>query len=435
MIRWLGNQMVRVACVRSLWCRKFVGGVLLLLVIQATMSEDGSAQDTLNSPMRFESQFEEAWARIEERFYDAERVGPDWLAGKAEYARRVRSASSRSEFAAIMQDLMRSLKSSHCAFWTEDDIEYYHLLDIFRAIPDIGARVTKSFPGGQLAYTGIDILPERVDGKWFIAGVLHGGVAESVGLHRGNELLRVDDEPYAPVQSFRGRAGQATRLTIRRAADAEPETITVVPHAIEPQAAMLQAMKSSMRVIATQKRRIAYVHVWSYAGKQFHELLENELLSGEMADADALVLDLRDGWGGASPAYLNLFNRNLPRLESISRDGGRFAYPTHWSKPVVLLVNGGSRSGKEVLAYAFKRYRIGPVVGSTTGGAVLAGTPILVGDDSVMYLAVNRIEVDGESLEGVGVTPDHVVEFPLPYASPEDPQLSKAIEVASGLVK
>ena len=36
-----------------------------------------------------------------------------------------------------------------------------------------------------------------------------------------------------------------------------------------------------------------------------------------------------------------------------------------------MLVNGGSRSGKEVLAYGFRKHGIGPVVGSRTAGAVV----------------------------------------------------------------
>jgi C-terminal processing protease CtpA/Prc len=36
--------------------------------------------------------------------------------------------------------------------------------------------------------------------------------------------------------------------------------------------------------------------------------LENMLSQGALKDADALIWDLRDGWGGARPEYLDLFN-------------------------------------------------------------------------------------------------------------------------------
>jgi C-terminal processing protease CtpA/Prc len=46
-----------------------------------------------------------------------------------------------------------------------------------------------------------------------------------------------------------------------------------------------------------------------------------------------------------------------------------------------------------------------------------------------LYLCVSGVRVDGEVLEGVGVAPDHEVIWPLPYASAEDPQLQKALDL------
>jgi hypothetical protein len=51
-----------------------------------------------------------------------------------------------------------------------------------------------------------------------------------------------------------------------------------------------------------------------------------------------------------------------------------------WRKPVAMLINGGTRSGKEVLAYGFKKYRLGEIIGTRTEGAVLAATAFLIGD-------------------------------------------------------
>ena len=71
-----------------------------------------------------------------------------------------------------------------------------------------------------------------------------------------------------------------------------------------------------------------------------------------------------------------------------------------------MLINEGTRSGKEVLAYGFKQYRLGELIGHRTEGAVLAATAFLIGDDGLLLLAVEDVLVDGQRLEGVGVTPD-----------------------------
>jgi carboxyl-terminal processing protease len=99
------------------------------------------------------------------------------------------------------------------------------------------------------------------------------------------------------------------------------------------------------------------------------------------------------------------------------------------------LIDGGSRSGKEVVARALQRHRRATLVGERTAGAVLAGQPFLLADGSLLFLAVQDIRVDGEKLEGVGVSPDVPLAADLPYAAGEDPQLEKALDVAVDLLK
>jgi carboxyl-terminal processing protease len=101
-----------------------------------------------------------------------------------------------------------------------------------------------------------------------------------------------------------------------------------------------------------------------------------------------------------------------------------------------MLVNEGSRSGKEILAYSFQRYNIGPVVGAKTAGAVVQGRSFLMRDGSALYVAVADIYLDGnQRLEGKGVTPDITVPFSVEYAQGADPQKERALAVALEAVK
>jgi carboxyl-terminal processing protease len=70
-----------------------------------------------------------------------------------------------------------------------------------------------------------------------------------------------------------------------------------------------------------------------------------------LKEADALIIDLRYGLGGAAPSYLNIFNTNIPILKMHHRDGTVTVFDSQWRKQAVYLVNGYSRSGKELLAY------------------------------------------------------------------------------------
>ena len=158
-----------------------------------------------------------------------------------------------------------------------------------------------------------------------------------------------------------------------------------------------------------------------------------EEITGRFECADALVLDFRNGWGGASPTFINRFNRTPPVLEQIQPDGNRRRYDPQWRKPVYFLINGGTTSGKEVVAYAVKRHKIGTLVGERSSGAVVAGQPFLLQDRSLLYLATADVRVDGERLEGQGISPDVEVTDDLHFAAGRDPQLEKALDLAASM--
>ena len=223
-------------------------------------------------------------------------------------------------------------------------------------------------------------------------------------------------------------------LKIRRTADGPATELRVEPQNIDPGDTFESALKDSARIIEVNGRRIGYVHVWSYAGQNYQELLEDLLSEGALKDADALIWDLRDGWGGARPRFLSVFDPHGPTMRITDRDGDTHLENYRWRKPVALLINNGSRSGKEVLAYGFKKNGYGQVIGERTAGALLAATAFMLSDGSLLMLAVEDASIEGERLEGKGVTPTIEVPFDIRYAAGKDPQLEKAIEFLAGSV-
>jgi carboxyl-terminal processing protease len=205
--------------------------------------------------------------------------------------------------------------------------------------------------------------------------------------------------------------------------------LEVVPERIRPVEFYVQGLRESARIVEHDGTRVAYLRVWSYAGAQNHAVVVETLRAPPFVEADAVVMDLRGGWGGASPEYLDLFNARIPVMEMIARDGQLSRFPFHWRKPAALLVDGRTRSGKELLAHGFRRYGYGPVVGTRTAGAVLGGRVFPVGQAGLLYLAVADVRIDGERLEGHGVEPDVRVAWQIPWAAGRDPQLDEAVEV------
>jgi carboxyl-terminal processing protease len=381
----------------------------------------------------YAADFDQVSELVRDRFYDPNLHGLDWQAVKARHRPQAASARSREDAAVAINAMLAELGASHTHYYTPEDPAYYQLADIFAgALEHRGLE--RVFPKGEVAYPGIGAFTEAdALGRTFVTGAIEGAPAHQAGVLVGDEILSADDRPFRPVDSFRGKVGVPVSLQIRRASGAAPVAITVTPADLHPGEMFLRGLEASARVIvAGNNMRIGYVHVWSYASRRYQSALEDLIGEGALKDADALIWDLRGGWGGAQPQYLDLFNPRAPTMKVKDRNGETGLVDVKWRKPVAMLINEGTRSGKEVLAYGFKEYRLGQLVGQRTEGAVLAATAFLIGDDGLLLLAVEDVLVDGKRLEGVGVEPTIEVKFDSRYAAGVDPQLDRAVQVLAG---
>ena len=413
-----------------------VFSLIALIILSPILLKNSLAKDS-----QYSATLNEVWQEVDENFFDPKFNGVDWKQKREEYQSRVKQAQSIEEASGVINQMLSELNTSHTRFYNKLEPAYYQLLGIFDS-RGFRKEINKVFPDGKIDYPGIGIFTKDINGKTFITAILDGSPAAKAGLKVGDAVMAVDGKPYQPIQSFTNKADQQVKLSIQRTADSKsPEEITVVPKNLDPNTLFLEAMRTSVKIIErgnavrtssgaeSDRKKIGYVHIWSYAGDQYQQLLVNEIAYGKLSDADALILDLRDGWGGADPNYLNIFTEKVPVLTRIGRDGVKRDLDFQWRKPVVMLVNNGSRSGKEILAYGFQKYKLGKVIGTKTAGAVVGGSPFLLKDGNLLYLAVIDVLVDGERLEGKGVIPDIEVPFPLEYAQGKDPQLEKAVEV------
>ena len=377
--------------------------------------------------------FEQVWNIVNDNFFDPNFNGVNWQAVHEKYKSQARQARSQPELARVINQMLAELRTSHTHFYTPDEPGYYQILGIFLPRnPKLQQQLKAVLPNGKPQYSGIGIFTQQSRGNLFIRAVLDGSPAAQAGLRVGDRVLSVDGQPFHPIQSFAGKMNQPLKLLIQRssALDSRME-ITVTPKLLDGTTMFLDAMKASTQVIERAGRKIGYIHLWSYAGEQFQRQLETELFFGRLKDVNGFILDLREGWGGASASYLNIYTPRNIRLTGTARNRKSSTSGSAWSQPVVMLINEESRSGKEILAYGFRKHRIGAVVGVKTAGAVVQGNLFAINDGSVLYLAVADVHLDGKQrLEGVGVTPDIEVPFSVEYAQGADPQKERAIAVA-----
>lgn len=138
-----------------------------------------------------------------------------------------------------------------------------------------------------------------------------------------------------------------------------------------------------------------------------------------VANADALIIDLRDN-GGGSPAMVGyLVSAFTPKNADIynvfhSREGTEDERPPVWfakprlETPVYILTSGRTGSAAEAFPYTLQAARRATIVGEATGGAANPGGPAPLGDGYAVFISrgspVNPIT--HANWEGSGVQPD-----------------------------
>ena len=347
-----------------------------LSVAQAPAENAPAARPPGKASISLQS-FDEACRIVREEFFDADFGGVDWdglCAARRDLARNL----AQEELATLLNTMLARLQTSHTVVYTPQEQAYYLLFDVFAASARLRDHTARYFPSGKVELEGIGVFTRRIGARVFIEAVVQATPAQAAGLLAGDEILAVDDAPFQPVESFRGKAGQNVSVKIRRRAGAEPALMTVTVERLNPAAMFARAMEASARIITRGATRIGYLRVWSSAGQDYEDILRALIESGPPGQAHVLIVDLRGRIGGGGLSYLEILDPRIPPLTVTGRDFAQ-TRPASFRRRTVWLIDGGTRSSAELLAYTIKHRGYGPLVGAATAGAVVGGSPFLLG--------------------------------------------------------
>lgn len=382
---------------------KFVACALLCLPLGASaLGRDASAE--------YSDKFDQVVKAVRQRFYDPKLHGVDWDKTAKEFRGRLKDVKNRGEFVALVNSMLEELHASHTEYIPDDDV---------------GFAMIKAVMGGGLSGNEVEhigVMGTRKNGEWTVAGVLEGYPAQRAGIRSGDVLLEVNGKPFQSAGSFRGMVARSLPLTYRRGT--EVLTTQVTPIKENPVQSFLTATRRSIKTFTVDGKKIGYIHLWTMAFDDFRALLENTVLK-QLHNTDGLILDLRDGYGGRPWGYADPFFLPDIEWEQTIRDARTVTTKGGYGKPVVVLINNGTRSAKEFFSYQFKKTKRATLVGTTTAGAFLGASSVAIGNDAVLELAVVGLRVDGKRLENAGVEPDIVVE-PADTYGENDAQMAQA---------
>ncbi len=383
--------------------------------------------------------FDKVWEIINNEFWDPNFNGVDWQYARKRYKPKALVAKDHESFANVVNQMLGELKTSHTRYLTRWDPDYYTLQaalisaslahastletsDLERYLSDL--RSSQQDPHRS----GIGVVTKNITGRHYVTAVLNSSPAEKAGILSGDWLVEVNGRPFHPVRSFENKVGREVNILIQRGpSEKTRHLLKVIPVNRKERELFEKDSHDRPRFIEHKDHRFAYVRLWWLNGRPMRQVLEYGINAAIMSEG--IIIDIRDGFGGGPPAdYIQPFLKN--GLETITEEsiGRSRTFKSHaaFSKPVVVLINGGSRSGKELLAYYFKKTKRALLVGERTAGYVTAGRKKRISRDSVLYYCVRMIFIDGKRLEGIGVEPDITVPFDVRFAAGRDVQLERA---------
>jgi len=242
--------------------------------------------------------------------------------------------------------------------------------------------------------------------------------AYKAGIQAGDQILKIDGEAtktltlMESVKRMRGPKGSKVTLTIMREGFPKPKEYTLVRDVIPVRSVRYELLE----------KQYGYVRLIQFQEKTDSEFqkavkaLEEETKGG----LKGLILDLRNNPGGLLDQAVKVSDRFIESGVIVSIEGRREEHKMKFNAhpqednlsryPLVVLVNGGSASGSEIVAGAIQDHGRGIILGTQTFGKGSVQTIFSLKDGAGLRVTTARYYTpNGRSIQAKGIVPDIVV--------------------------
>jgi carboxyl-terminal processing protease len=366
--------------------------------------------------------FDKVWDTVNEKHYDPEFGGVDWIHIRELYLPKAKAAKSDQEFHGVLQQMLGELKLSH--------------FSVFPPPPAIGKENDSN------ASVGVEL-------KWIgdapvVFRVAPGSPAETAGIKPGFVLSKADgkliSETLKPIQESLAKrkvTEMMRRLYLERNAEAiiggKPDTkislefldgedkpVAVELNRVKYTGEMSQALGNfpKQRVIFESRplpENIGYIRFNMWVIPQAAKI---RAAIREYANADGIIIDLRGnpgGVGGLAGGVAGLLSDKQISLGTMTSRAGTMALlgypqPRPFLKKVVVITDHGSGSTSEMFAAGIQENGRGKVIGETSAGAILLSVFDPLPTGYMFQYAISDYKSPKNILiEGRGVKPDREV--------------------------
>ncbi|MGZ3819588.1 MAG: S41 family peptidase, partial [Mucilaginibacter sp.] len=369
-----------------------------------------------NLDAEFKQMFDEAWAGLEENYYDGRFHGTDWKKMHDRYSVYLPYLNNRADLRMLLNDLLGELNSSHQGFYSNGSEEAktlkYRTMETGVVFDNDDPYKVASFARNSNPYrAGVDIQAgDRLKSV--------NGVTVDEKQDRNFYFTKPSIEKEMELTFDRGGKDIAVKLHPEQAGEFEDN--------------LYDEWIDNNRKTVTEKsnKRIAYVYMKNMGGGALQEFLED--MVDDAYKKDALILDLRYNTGGNVHDEVLKFLAQRPYLQWQYRGGQKTQQPNFApaAKPIILLINEQTLSDGEMTATGFKALGLGKVIGTETYRWIIFTSGKGLVDGSFYRIpAWGCFTLDGKDIEKTGVSPDIYVKTGFTdRLDNKDPQLDRAID-------
>lgn len=375
--------------------------------------------------------FHESWRIARDFFYDPNMHGLDWNAVGQGYETRLSLVGDRSDLTRLIKDMVSELSVGHA-----------YVVD-----PTPGLRRT------PMGYLGADFEPVEgsdavrikhiLRGSTFDMGVRSPLLEPGLNVKEGDYIVSVAGQPVKRNQDMQalliGTPGQVVAIGVNsQPTMAGSRIIRVKPLGSEGALRYSDWVEGRREYVRTHGGvNLGYLHIADMGGNGLTQFSEGHYPN---IFKDGIIYDTRDNSGGYISSLL---------LRDIAAKATYFWHPrygTPWAReswaPLgykVAICNEGNFSDGELFIEAWKKMKVGPVVGKRTGGGEVGsgGGYRLIDGGAIFIPNYGAYSDDGQWIvEGKGASPEFDVDQdPNAVMAGRDPQLDKAIELLEAMIK
>ena len=381
--------------------------------------------------LEYAQMFEEARRKVRDYFYVPNLHGTDWPKVVAQYRQFLPFVAHRTDLNYLLD-------------WMGSELAIGHSYVNGGDFPDVPVNTAGLLGADMTVNNGRYQFTRIYDAESWNPDLRAPLAAPGIDVKAGEYLLAVNGQDVRGTDNlFRFLDGTANRqivITVNSRPTMEgARRYTVVPVANDQGLRTRAWVEGNRRIVdSLSGGKLAYVHLPNTGQGGYSQF--NRYYFAQQNKQGAVVDERYNGGGSAADYIIELLGRDYDGyFNNPAGDRTPFASPSAgiWG-PKVMIINEMAGSGGDLMPYMFRRRKIGPLVGTTTWGGLVATSdqaPFVDGGGLVAP-RLGFFDRDGKwAVENEGVAPDIEVEnFPREVIAGRDPQLERAVQEALRLL-